>query len=87
MVIKLRIVRLDVFRTERQQAVENSKLSYLMNLGNKANNTNASQKAFWKIINRVMNKCRASNIQPLLVNNLFILNCREKARDFNDFFS
>ena len=80
-------VRLYVFLTECQQAVETSKFSYLMNLGNKTNNTNASQKAFWKIINRVMNKCRASNIPPLLVNNLFILNCREKARYFNDFFS
>ena len=80
-------VRLDVFRTECQQAVETSKSSYLMNLGNKANNPNTSQKSFWKIINRVMNKCRGPNIPPLLVNNLFILNCREKTRYFNDFFS
>ena len=34
-----------------------------------------------------MNKCRASKIPPLLVNNLFILNCREKAQYFNDYFS
>ena len=67
--------------------METSKSSYLMNLGNKANNPNTSQKSFWKIINRVMNKCRAPNIPPLLVNNLFILNCREKARYFNDYFS
>ena len=80
-------VRLDVFRTECQQAVETSESSYLMNLGNKANNHNTSQKSFWKIINRVMNKCRAPNMPRLLVNNLFILNCREKARYFNDFFS
>ena len=79
-------VRLDVLRTECQQAVETSESSYLMNLGNKANNLNTSQKSFWKIINRVMNKCRAPNIPPLLVNNLFILNCREKARYFNDCF-
>ena len=58
-----------------------------MNLGKKANNPNTSQKSFWKIINIVMNKCRAPKISPLLVNNLFILNCREKARYFNDFFS
>ena len=55
-----------------------------MNLCNKANNPNTYQKSFWKIINRVMNKCKASKIPPLLVNNLFILNCREKARYFND---
>ena len=55
-----------------------------MNLGNKANNPNTSQKSFWKIINRVMNKCL--KIPSLLVNNLFILYCREKASYFNDFF-
>ena len=80
-------IRLDVFRTECQQAVETSKFSHLINLGNKANNPNTSQKSFWKIINRVMNKCRAPNIHPLKLNNLIILNCREKARYFNDFFS
>ena len=44
---------------------------------------NISQKSFWKIINRVTNKCRTPKIPPLLVNNLFILNCRY----FNDLFS
>ena len=34
-----------------------------------------------------MNKCRVPKIPPLLVNNLFILNCNEKAKYFNDFFS
>ena len=78
---------LEARRIECKQAVETSKLSDLMNLGNKANNPNTSHKSFWKIINRVMNKCRAPKIPSLLVNNLFILNCREKARCFNDFCS
>ena len=34
-----------------------------------------------------MNKCRAPKIPPLPVNNLFIFNCKEKAKYFNDFFS
>ena len=34
-----------------------------------------------------MDKCRAPKIPPLLVNNLFVLNCKEKAKYFNDFFS
>ena len=34
-----------------------------------------------------MNKCRGPKIPPLLVNNVFILNCSEKARIFNDFLS
>ena len=80
-------VRLEVFRIECQKAVESSKLSYLTNMGNKVNNPATSPKSYWKIINRVMNKCRAPKIPPLLINNRFILDCREKANLFNDFFS
>ena len=67
--------------------METAKLSYLTNLGNKVNSPGTSQESYCKIINRVMNKCRAPKIPPRLVNNLFILNCREKARYFNDYFS
>ena len=80
-------VRLDAFRIECQQTVEMAKMSYLANLGDKLNCANTSQKSYWKIINRVMNKCRSPKIPPLLANNLFILNCKEKAKHFNDFFS
>ena len=80
-------VGLDAFRTECHEAVETAKLTYLNNIGNKVNDPSTSQKVYWKIINRVMNKCRAPKIPPLLVNNMFILNCSEKAKLFNDFFS
>ena len=80
-------VRLDAFRTKCQKVVETAKLTYLKNLGNKVNDPSTSQKAYWKIINRETNKCRAPKIPPLLVNNMFILNCREKAKLFTDFFS
>ena len=66
--------RLDIFRMECWQAVETSKL----------NDPSISQKFYWRIINRVMNKCRAPKIPPLLVNNTFILNCSEKAKRFSD---
>ena len=81
------MVRLDAFRIESQQADESAKLAYLTNLGNKVNGPNTSQKFYWKIINRVMNKCRDSEIPPLLVNNLFILNCREKGKYINYLFA
>ena len=51
------------------------------------NDPSTSEKSYWKIINRVMNKCRASKIPPPLVNNMFLLNCCEKVKIFNDFFS
>jgi len=56
-------------------------------MGNKLNNPNTGQKSYWKIINKVMNKCKAPKIPPLLVNNSFVLNYREKAKLFTDFFS
>ena len=34
-----------------------------------------------------MNKCKSPKIPPLLVDNVFILDCKEKAKLFNDFFS
>ena len=80
-------VRLDSFRNECQEAVEKAKTDYLKNLGNKLKDPNTSQKSYWKIINKVMNKSRAPKIPPVLVNNVFILNCKEKAKQFNDFFS
>ena len=67
--------------------MENAKSSYLTNLGNKVNDPNTSQKLYWKIINKVMNKCRAPIIPPLFVNNLFVMISGDKARYFNDFFS
>ena len=79
-------IKLETFRKECKEAVERAKTDYLTNLGSKLNDPNTSQKAYWKIINRAMNKCRAPIIPPLLVNNVFILNCKEKAKLFNDFF-
>ena len=40
-----------------------------------------------KIINKVMNKCKAPKIPPLLVNNTFVLNYRGKAKLLTDCFS
>ena len=76
-------LRLDAFRAECQIAVETAKVTYTRHLGNKLNGT----KSYWKIINRVINKCRAPLVPPLLMNNIFVLNCSEKAKHFIDFFS
>ena len=57
-----------------------------MNSGNKVNDPNTSEKENCKIINKVMNKCRAPKITPVLANNLLILITGAKARYLNDFF-
>jgi len=80
-------VRLDNFRIECQQAVETAKSTYLKKLGSKLNDTSTSPKSYWKIINRVINKCRSPKIPPLRVNNIFVTMNKMKARFFNEFFS
>ena len=75
-------LRLEVFRKECQQAVESAKLSYLKNLGNKLDDPGTTQKSYWKIIHRVMNKCRAPKIPPILDGNKLILDFSEKAKMF-----
>ena len=79
-------VRLDNFRLECQQAVEDAKKAYMTSLGNKLHNQHTNGKLFWRIVNKVMNKSKAPKIPPLLVDNKFILNCKEKAKLFTTFF-
>ena len=55
-------------------------------MGKKLNDPNTSQKSYWKIIKKVTNKCKAPKIPPLLVNNTFVLNYREKAKLLTGFF-
>ena len=79
--------RVDVFRSECNMAIKKAKADYLKNLGNKLADPKTRQKCYWKIINRVMNRCRAPKIPPLLVNNTFVLNAKEKAHNFIKHFS
>ena len=74
--------RIDTFRVECKQAVETAKLSYLTKLGKKVNDPNTSQKSYWKIINRVMNKCRASKIPPVLVKQCIYYELQGKSETF-----
>ena len=57
---------LEAFRKECQEAVESAKTNYLSDLGNKLNDKNTHPKAYWKIINRVLDKSRAPRIPPIL---------------------
>ena len=80
-------VRLDAFRSECKEAVELAKCNYTTNLGNKLNNSASSSKTYWKLVKRVMNKSKSPTIPPLLVDNSFVISCREKCKHFADFFS
>ena len=60
---------------------------YLNNLGKRLNDPDTTPKNYWKIIHRVMNKSRAPKIPPLLHMGNFVLNCKDKAKLFNDHFA
>ena len=79
-------IRLDIFRNECKLKVNESRANYLQKLGMEANNPDTSKKTYWKILNKVLNKCKAPKIPPLLVDGTFITNCGDKAKLFNDFF-
>ena len=78
--------RLDNFRIEVQQVIEDAKTSYMVKLGHKLYNQQTHGKTYWKIINKVLNKSKAPKIPPLLVGNKFIIQCKEKATLLINFF-
>ena len=80
-------IRVDDFNADCMIAINKAKETYLANIGNQLADPNTSQKTYWKILNKVMNKCKAPKIPPLLVNNRFIVNCKEKATEFAILFS
>ena len=80
-------IRLGNFRQDYQDAVEQAKFNYIKNSGNKLADRNTSQRSYWKIYNRVTDKCKTPKIPPLLVNNTFIIDFKEKAKLFTPFFT
>ena len=79
--------RLDSYREECKKAIYNSREMYLKQVGINLPDPKNSKKAYWKIMNRVMNKCKAPKISPILSLNKFIINCKAKANAFANFFS
>ena len=78
---------LDRLRNECQEAIVSAKENHLKNLGSKLADPATGQKSYWKILNKFLNKCKVPKIPPILVDNKYVTNCKEKASIFNDFFS
>ena len=74
------------FRKKCDFPIQKAKDNYLTNLGNKLIDPNTSQKSNWKIINKVMNKCKAPKIPSNFINNKFVVSCKEKANEFVKYF-
>ena len=75
--------KVDKQRDECYQAIKISKENYLKSRGNKLVNKTTGPKAYWKIINNLLNKCK---IPPLLVADKIFSDCKEKGKIFNDYF-
>ena len=79
--------RVQIFRDECNLCIQTAKENYLAGLGEKLADPRTSQKFYWKILNKLLNKHKAPKIPPLLINNQFVVNCKEKAIAFNNFFA
>ena len=80
-------IRVDHYNNECKKAVDNAKQFYLNNLSKKINDPNVSKKSYWKFVNKIMNRCKAPKIPPLLVNNTFVTESRMKCNAFVKYFS
>ena len=74
------------FRNECNLAVQAATDKYLEDLGRKLTDPRTSQKSYWKIINKLLNKNKVSKILPLLMSNKFIVNCKANGVAFNNYF-
>ena len=78
---------MDRLRNESSEAIKNAKEDYMRSLGDKLADAATGQKIYWKILNKLLNKCKVPRIPPLFVQGKFITNCKEKASLFNSFFT
>ena len=78
-------VIIDRIREECFQTIKTSKDNYLKSLGDKFIDKTTGPKTYWGIINS-LNKWKIHRIAPLLVADEIIIDHKEKAKLFNDYF-
>ena len=66
--------------------MEKRKYEYYYRLRKRLNNSNTSAKSYWTFLKTFYNKRKIPLIPPLLVNNSFVTDFKEKANLFNEFF-
>ena len=72
--------------SEVSQLIEKSNDEYYYRLGKRINDPSTSAKSYWTILKTFYNKRKIPLIPPLLVNNSFVTDFKEKANLFNEFF-
>ena len=79
----------DAVQKSREQVgrlIDGAKEAYFSRLGESLCNPTIGPKKYWSMINNLLNKNKFPVIPPLIVNDMFVSNCTEKAALFNDFF-
>ena len=57
-------IRLESFSEECRKSIEKAKESYLQNIGFRIADPLLGNKSYWKMINKIINKCKAPKIPP-----------------------
>ena len=76
-------LKLQTISTELSEMILKRKNDYHRQLSDKLNDPETSAKAYWSILKTLYNGKKIPLIPPILVNNKFILNFKEKANHFN----
>ena len=72
--------------SEVSQLIEKNKDEYYYRLGKRLNDPSTRAKSYWTILKTFYNKRKIPRIPPLLVNNSFVTDFKEKVNLFNEFF-
>ena len=67
--------------------IRQSKKLHYEKLGEKLSDPLTGQKHFWNAFKRISNKKKHTNIPPIIENNTYVSNFRQKANIFNDYFA
>ena len=65
--------------------IADTKSSYFQHLGKRLNDPLTRPKTYWSILKKLLNKAKIPSVPPLLVNDTFVTDFREKAGIFNVF--
>ena len=74
-------------RNSTNKLIKEAKLAYYTNLGNQLSDPKIGQKHFLTAYKRIAIKKRNTNIPPIIDDNIFIFNFKQKADLFNEYFA
>ena len=78
---------LEEYKAETATFIENAKENYLRKQGIRLAEQSSSQKTYWKIMNEFLNRTKIPRIPPIFHSGNFIVNCKDKAQVFNNYFA